>query len=57
MDVLNPIPVTMYGANINRETIQNLERAGFANITVKDLWLDIVKLIIARVHKQTKSLN
>src|SRR5699024_7377347 len=28
MDVINPIVVGTYGANINRRTIQNIERAG-----------------------------
>lgn len=46
MDVLNPIPVHIYGANINRETVKNLKQAGFRNIEVRDLWLDIVKLIV-----------
>ena len=46
MDLMNPVPVHIYGANINRETVENLKRAGFRNIEVRDLWLDIVKLII-----------
>lgn len=28
MDILNPITVKLWGANINRETIKNIERAG-----------------------------
>lgn len=28
MDILNPITVRLWGANINRETIKNIERAG-----------------------------
>ncbi len=47
MDLLNPIPVHVYGANINRETVDNLRQAGFKHIEVTDLWLDIVKLIVA----------
>ncbi len=46
MDILNPVPFHMYGANINRDTIQNLKLAGFRDIEVRDLWLDIVKLIV-----------
>ena len=46
MDMMNPIPVHVYGANINRNTLDNLQKAGFENIEFKDLWLDIVKLII-----------
>jgi len=47
MDAFNFIPVNVYGANINRETFQNLLKAGFQpeNIEVENLWLDIVKLI------------
>ena len=47
MDAFNFIPLNIYGANINRETYQNLLKAGFQpeNIEVENLWLDIVKLI------------
>lgn len=45
MDILNPIPLHVYGANINRDTVKNLKRVGFENIKVRDLLLDIVKLI------------
>ncbi|MCK9270831.1 MAG: methyltransferase domain-containing protein [Bacteroidales bacterium] len=47
MDAFNFIPLHLYGANINRETFQNLLRAGFQpeNIEAENLWLDIVKLI------------
>ena len=47
MDIVNPIPVHVYGANINRETVDNLQKAGFDDIRIEELWLDIVKLIIA----------
>ena len=47
MDILNPIPLNIYGANINRRTYENLLKAGFDSeqINVKHLWFDIVKLI------------
>ncbi|MFO8001591.1 MAG: class I SAM-dependent methyltransferase [Marinilabilia sp.] len=47
MDMVNPIPLYIYGANINRRTYDNLIKAGFKaeNIEVEDIWLDIVKLI------------
>lgn len=47
MDAFNFIPLHLYGANINRETFQNLLWAGFQpeNIEAENLWLDIVKLI------------
>lgn len=51
MDILNPIPLHIYGANINRDTVNNLRKAGFKNISVKDLWLDILKLIIITNNK------
>lgn len=46
MDVLNPLPLYFYGANINRDTIGNLKKAGFTDIHIEDLWLDIFKKII-----------
>lgn len=48
MDLLNPVPLYLYGANINRRTVENLRLAGFRDIEVTDLWKDVVKRIIAR---------
>ncbi len=48
MDLLNPVPLHLYGANINRRTVENLRLAGFRDIEVTDLWKDVVKRIIAR---------
>lgn len=48
MHVANPLIVRLSGANINRETVQNVTRAGLEVIAVEDLWADIVKLIHAR---------
>lgn len=47
MDAFNFIPLNIYGANINRETYQNLLKAGFQpeNIEVEKIWLDIIKRI------------
>lgn len=44
MDVLNFIPLNIYGANINRRTYDNLLKAGFdpSDIDVEYLWSDIV---------------
>ena len=47
MQLANPLIVRMSGANINRETVHNVERAGFAIRRVEHLWGDIVKLIEA----------
>ena len=45
MDLLNPIPLYLHGANINRKTEENLIKAGFKrdNIRITNLWHDIVK--------------
>ena len=56
MDAFNFIPLHIYGANINRETVDNLLKAGFEpkNIRVEKLWLDIVKRIRIFNNKQLK---
>jgi ubiquinone/menaquinone biosynthesis C-methylase UbiE len=48
MNLINPLVVRQIGANINRETVENVRGAGFADLQVEDLWLDIVKRIEAR---------
>ena len=48
MNLINPLVVRRMGANINRETVENVRRVGFSELTVEDLWLDIVKRIEAR---------
>lgn len=45
MDLMNPIAVRMSGANINRETIKNVESAGIEVESVDSSALGIVKLI------------
>lgn len=47
MDIFNPFPLHIYGANINRCTLENLIKAGFEpeHINVTNLWFDIVKRI------------
>ena len=45
MDILNPIVVNTYGANINRKTLDNVNIAGFINVSSKNLYSDIVKKI------------
>jgi hypothetical protein len=35
------------GANIARETVANVEAAGFGIVSVENLRLDVVKLIVA----------
>lgn len=53
MDIVNFIPLTIWGANINRRTIENLKKAGFKeeDIEYEDVWSDIVKLIEIRNRK------
>jgi ubiquinone/menaquinone biosynthesis C-methylase UbiE len=48
MQALNPVVVRMMGANINRDTRENLERAGLLVESEADLWTDIVKLFVVR---------
>ena len=45
MDRLNPLVVRMMGANINRDTVGNVQRAGLHIGQVDNLLLDIFKLI------------
>ncbi|GEM_PF-5802614 len=47
MNFINPLIRSAVGANINRETKANLEKAGFV-VAEEDLWLDIMKLFVAR---------
>ena len=50
MDVLNPLVVRVMGANINRRTVENVQKAGWSIEQAEDLGMGgIFKLIIARV--------
>jgi len=53
MDIVNFIPLNIWGANINRKTLENLNRAGFNEEYIKyeNIWSDIVKLIEIRNKK------
>ncbi len=53
MDILNPAVVRMTGANINRDTAENIRRSGLQILEEKDLWLDILKMFT--VTKRQKS--
>lgn len=48
MDILNPLVVPVMGANINRRTVENVEKAGLEVIVVENLMDELVKLIHAR---------
>jgi hypothetical protein len=49
MRLLNPVFVTLTGANISRETVENVRRSGFE---IEELWdlgvADVYKLVVAR---------
>jgi len=45
MDILNPVIVNLYGANINRRTVENINKAGFIKVEEINLAGDIVKKI------------
>ncbi|MHB1391874.1 MAG: class I SAM-dependent methyltransferase [Clostridia bacterium] len=51
MDALNPVVVNLYGANINRRTVENVRATGFADVQVTNLFKDIVKKIVINNFK------
>lgn len=53
MDRINFIPLHIWGANINRQTLKNLQEAGFnkEDTTYKNVWSDVVKIIEIRNKK------
>ncbi|HBG74720.1 MAG: hypothetical protein A2X25_11855 [Chloroflexi bacterium GWB2_49_20] len=53
MDMLNPLVVRMMGANINRRTVENIQKAGLELERVEDLGMGgVFKLIVT--HGPTK---
>lgn len=48
MNLLNPIVVTLVGANINRQTVKNVQACPFKSVRVDEHSSDIIKLIEAR---------
>lgn len=56
MNIANPIVVRMIGANINRRTLENVEKGGLAVERVTDLWGGIFKLIEARKVQSLKEM-
>ena len=46
MDAFNWVSLYTWGANINRETMKNINKAGLEVVEVRDLLLDIVKEIV-----------
>lgn len=51
MDVLNPLVVKMIGSNINRETVENMKKAGIQIQTVETVGMEILKMIVAKQNK------
>ncbi len=52
MDLLNPIIVRLWGANINRRTVENVRQAGLDIEDIQDLGpMQMVKLIVAKPRK------
>lgn len=45
MDILNPLVVRMIGANINRNTVDSVAKAGFRNSYVENRVGDVIKYI------------
>jgi ubiquinone/menaquinone biosynthesis C-methylase UbiE len=46
MDLFNWVSLYTYGANINRKTIENIEKAGLKIKEINELFYDIVKEIV-----------
>lgn len=46
-DLLNPITVRLMGVNINRNTVANIQRAGLNVLEEKNLFRNVVKLLVA----------
>ncbi len=52
MDLMNPLIVRLWGANINRRTVENVKQAGLEIEKIEDLGpMKMVKLIVARPRK------
>lgn len=48
INLLNPFVFRLYGANINRCTVRNAERAGLTIVRVERFWRGMVVLIVAQ---------
>ncbi|AEH53125.1 response regulator receiver protein [Heyndrickxia coagulans 2-6] len=51
MDVINPLTVSLWGANINRRTVENILKAGLKIDEQKYLAGTIVRLLITNPNK------
>jgi len=48
MNLINPVVVALFGANINRNTVKNVKACAFASVRVDEHSGDMIKLIEAR---------
>jgi ubiquinone/menaquinone biosynthesis C-methylase UbiE len=48
MNLLNPVVVKLFGANINRDTVKTVKACGFSSVRVDERCGDILKLIEAK---------
>ncbi len=54
MDWMNPLMVRVMGANINRRTVENVQRAGLEIESIEPLGpMQMVKLIVAKPNKES----
>jgi len=54
MDLLNPIAVSMWGANINRKTLNNIKQAGLLIDQIEDLFYSIVRKLVVKPNKSNR---
>lgn len=47
MDLLNPVSLYLIGSNINRRTLENVQKAGLQTVSIEEGWGKILKLIVA----------
>lgn len=51
MEIINPVPVTVWGANIDRKTLENIHEAGLTIEEDKKLFYTIVRKLKVTPHK------
>ncbi len=51
MEIINPVPVTVWGANIDRKTLENIHEAGLTIEEDKKLFYTIVRKLKVKPHK------
>ena len=45
MQWIDPVTSRIWGAHIDRDTVDNVRRAGFGDVAETDLWIDVIKRI------------